>query len=506
MAEVDCNWIDDNCDGILLPDETDDDGDGYDECQGDCDDTDVDIYPGADDVECDGEDTDCDGTVEWFVPGNFAAIQDALNAAAGGDFVCLSPGTYYENLNSVTHVTLVGMAGADQTYIDGGGAGSVVTLEDASMTIEGVTLQNGLGPVYYGDGGGGGVAAWFGASITLRDSVVTGCTTEADGEGGGLFNYGGGAYLENVLLDSNSAAYSGGAAYGVSHTFSYDGVVVTHNTGTNGSGLNLHGNGSIDNCLIQGNTGGTGALTINENNVTVRNTAIVDNHSATGYAGGLWARCTTNMVLENVIIAGNSALEGGGIGLECSGAGMTLNNTVVVGNSASGNGGGINCDDENMSVTMTNSVIAHNTAGTGGGIWAYPSFLNDLIEDFSNNVFWNNSPTHFYEVDDPIGQDGNLEVDPMFLDYNPANAPEDWDLHLDLLSSLIDAGDPAVLDPDGGRSDIGAYGGDYADLYDLDWDGYPEWWQPGEYDPVTYPDDGWDCEDRDADVYPYNGC
>jgi hypothetical protein len=63
QAEVVCNQVDDDCDNALHPDEVDDDGDGYDECTGDCDDTDPDTYPWAAEV-CDGEDDDCNGTVD----------------------------------------------------------------------------------------------------------------------------------------------------------------------------------------------------------------------------------------------------------------------------------------------------------------------------------------------------------------------------------------------------------------------------------------------------------
>ena len=39
------------------------------------------------------------------------------------------------------------------------------------------------------------------------------------------------------------------------------------------------------------------------------------------------------------------------------------------------------------------------------------------------------------------------------------------DLHLQKYSPLIDAGDPAILDKDGSRSDIGLYGGPYGEKY-----------------------------------------
>jgi len=54
-----CNFIDDDCDGVV-DDGFDVDGDGYTTCNGDCDDGYAATYPGAAEI-CDGEDNDCDG-------------------------------------------------------------------------------------------------------------------------------------------------------------------------------------------------------------------------------------------------------------------------------------------------------------------------------------------------------------------------------------------------------------------------------------------------------------
>ncbi len=109
-AEEACNGIDDDCDGEI--DETapttawyaDVDGDGYGDdasaesgCDapdtavfvgGDCNDADATIVPGASDI-CDGIDNDCDGDVDGGVqvPSDFAALQDAVDAAADGDTI-----------------------------------------------------------------------------------------------------------------------------------------------------------------------------------------------------------------------------------------------------------------------------------------------------------------------------------------------------------------------------------------------------------------------------------
>jgi len=58
-----CNdGIDQNCDGVV-DEGTDNDGDGLTQCDGDCDDGDATRYPGAVEI-CDRFDTDCDGDVD----------------------------------------------------------------------------------------------------------------------------------------------------------------------------------------------------------------------------------------------------------------------------------------------------------------------------------------------------------------------------------------------------------------------------------------------------------
>ncbi len=61
-ADEICDGVDDNdCDGVDDPAEIDHDGDGYSKCTGDCDDGAPDVYPGAPDACGDGVDSDCGG-------------------------------------------------------------------------------------------------------------------------------------------------------------------------------------------------------------------------------------------------------------------------------------------------------------------------------------------------------------------------------------------------------------------------------------------------------------
>ena len=68
-TEICGDGIDQDCDGVDLtcpvdPNDTDNDQDGYTENEGDCDDTDSDVYPGAKEICGDGIDQDCDGKDE----------------------------------------------------------------------------------------------------------------------------------------------------------------------------------------------------------------------------------------------------------------------------------------------------------------------------------------------------------------------------------------------------------------------------------------------------------
>ena len=332
---------------------------------------------------------------------------------------------------------------------------------------------------------------------------------ESGSDGGGMsLQYSANVSLTRVLISNNHNTGSdmcagGGLSVIYSDDLTLTDVTLSDNGWGSGAGLCAYDSEDmvLDNVAVVGNTasgGSGGGMQLSSSTLYFTNGIIADNSADGYYGGGLdmlggWAYFT------NVIVADNSAGHAGG-GIYLTSTGLSLENVVIVGNRASVVGGGISAEWSNMLVT--NVSITDNAAGTiGGGYYGSASGISSLVHTNS----WNNSPDNYYGYPDPTGIDGNISAAPLYLDTSPAD-PLEWDLHLDPASPLVDTGDASLLDPDSSLSDIGAYGGPEAGMYDLDWDGYPIWWQPGPYDFGIYPGLGWDCDDLDAGVGPGSGC
>ncbi len=123
---------------------------------------------------------------------------------------------------------------------------------------------------------------------------------------------------------------------------------------------------------------------------------------------------------------------------------------------------------------LQNNVIKNRYNGSwtfGILVWTGQSAINNSVmgcrygmgleiegpEYVQYNHFWENYANFYDSTGDTIG---NLDSDPMYI------SADSGDFRLQAFSPLIDAGDPNILDYDGSRSDIGAYGGTNGAFYE----------------------------------------
>ena len=86
------------------------------------------------------------GAMVYYVggsgPGNYTTIQAAVDAANPGDTVFVYSGTYPEHVMVNKSISLIG-EDRDMTSMDGGGAGSTITITADWVNVTGFTVTNG---------------------------------------------------------------------------------------------------------------------------------------------------------------------------------------------------------------------------------------------------------------------------------------------------------------------------------------------------------------------------
>jgi hypothetical protein len=239
------------------------------------------------------------------VPGDYSAIQSAIDNSANGDVILVNPGVYNESIIfkgkaitiSSTNVADPGVVGS--TVIHAAGRTSVVTFtngETSNSILAGLTLTGGYG--------------------TLNDSFGT-----------NLF-WGAGIYC---FTSSPSIL----------------GNIITANVAADGAASDL-GYGSAIACI--------------QSDAMIARNQIMGN---SGYAGGGILTYLGKARIASNLIYSNSAVVGGGAVL-ISGS-QFINNTLV-GNAAPAGGGNIyGASDTSGQCLLTNNIICN--AALGGGVY-----------------------------------------------------------------------------------------------------------------------------------------
>jgi hypothetical protein len=374
-------------------------------------------------LNVDGADPLCDDVTG--TP-SYCTIQAAINAAVTlVDTVQVMPATYQENIDFVGKaITVMSVAGAASTIIDGGAADTVAffgTGETPASVLDGFTLQNGhagAGPLSSGSGGGIFIQ---GASPTIRNNVIT--NNAADSPAWGIAVEGGGS----PIIDGNTISNNTKGCTGCTGGSGGGGISVTGA----GSGSTQILNNIITNHIVAPDFGGAGGIELfAAGTATIQNNFISGNRGGSG--GGIGMVNATDAVIVQNVIVGNSATNGGGI-YGIAGNDVIVNNTIA--DNTAANGAGIFANGFDMLPRIVNNVISSNDTGTL--VHCDSSGIADPFTFQSNDAFAPLGVAYGGICSNQTGISNNVSVDPSFVD------PVLNDYRINPGSPVIDAGDSA---------------------------------------------------------------
>ncbi len=283
-----------------------------------------------------------------------AQLQPLIDA--GGSITLHGPASCAGNYVASNVTVAIAGAGGD-VMMDGGGTGSVLIADDATVTLSNLTLTHGNGsgidePGDASGSNGGGVSATD-STLTIDHCRIVG--NRADEQGGAIHISESDLTVTDSTLAGNRSAEGGGG-------IDADGDVKLTITGStiSGNATGPHGGGieAFDGSLVVADS-------------TIANNAVTDLTDFRS-GGGIWTGLT-DVSITNSTIRNNSSTEyGGGIGYS-GGAGMTITGSTITGNHAALGGGGIRNDAyyDAARLVIDQSLVTGNVAGQGGGIDLY---------------------------------------------------------------------------------------------------------------------------------------
>ena len=314
--------------------------------------------------------------------GCYQALQPAFDAAHDGDTIKIAPGTFDGGVTVDASVKIVG-AGAGKTIIKGGGPVLTIGKGEAdadklNVSISGVTVTGGVtnslpgGPGSFIAGGGGidipSSQSTVGATVTIRDSVITGNrATPTSAVDSGEACPGGG--------DCPFADGFGGGIVDVGRLTLID-TVVSDNVAGGGVASNADGGG-----IWTATFGGPGALTLIDSTVTGNKASVTAPNGRFASGGGIKVQdgeafvVRDSTVSDNLASVSNTYPEDVGMlvdsaGIHVGGFGTaTIEGTRITGNTAS-------ADDPGTTVGAIDAAL---TAGFGDCACGQTLDLRDSI-------------------------------------------------------------------------------------------------------------------------------
>ncbi len=345
----------------------------------------------------------------WQVPLDAPTIQAGIDAAATGDTVLISCGTYLESqIVMKAGITLIGETSVSSCVtIDAQNLGRVLDCVDLTelTRIQNITFMGGHVVDGWFTALGGGVRC-LNSNIILSNCIFQGNVARIGAGFGGSEST---ISLIDCFFNSNAATHETWSAGGAVWARDCSGIIencqIIENTAfsTNpdnpgdGGGF-FFNNSSLDvsHCLFQGNSTGAGAggfYSVSNDSSVFSDCDFVENTAANGgavyfeyEAAAQLINCTfTNNIanaggalvsinnsfptISDCHFENNQATQWGGGAIDCWGSGVSISGSLFRNNSSETHGGGANFGD--CTVSVFNSVFeANSTTGNGGAIRA----------------------------------------------------------------------------------------------------------------------------------------
>jgi hypothetical protein len=369
-----------------------------------------------------------------------------------GDVIRLSPGTYFENIvldANNTGLTLAG-AGHETTVIDAQGNGSCLSISHARYAhISGIKFTNGIAE----DGGG---LTCSGSRLDVRNCAFAG--NMANGSGGGMsLGENSGVLIADCMFLGNITEGRGGGIICSNSKATITGTTFQENTAGKGGAITARRYAFVEvaDSLFLRNTAHDGGAICNwDSQLTELKSCLFEGNEASRYGGVAYVTGGgSEQVFENCVFRGNRGRGGGVLATFGAEAYATVINCTFSGNSAKWKAG------------VLYVLSGQNTNLTSCILWdnGYEPVVGDALMSYCN-------------VQGGWEGEGNIDVDPLFAD------PAAGDYHLksqsgrralsgrsewvndSVTSPCIDAGNPDMFmgdepQPNGGRINMGAYGG-----------------------------------------------
>jgi parallel beta-helix repeat protein len=210
-------------------------------------------------------------------PGNYTAIQDAINAANDGYKIYVYSGTYEENIVITKTITLTG-ADKSTTIINGTHDGSVLYVSGIYVNISGFTIQNS------GDSASG-VRLYFSRNSVTNNIIRNNAVGIAIGDIS--TEYGNNIIFGNTIIDNDNA--------GIYIVSSSNNTISQNNIDNNKVGIKMVKSASNtihNNTIVNNNVTGIDILTFSENNTIYHNNFINNTQDAQDAENNTWYNAT----------------------------------------------------------------------------------------------------------------------------------------------------------------------------------------------------------------------